>query len=294
MTDDRRGLTLAESGRTPSTLPRARRPRRGPLTAILVLALVAGVVWFAASALIRGAAKPVCTIRAAGMTETFTPEQTANAALITAIAVRRDLPARAATIAITTAYQESKIRNLRYGDRDSLGLFQQRPSQGWGTAEQVQDPVFSTNAFYDALVRIKDYETADITTIAQKVQRSAYPEAYRDHEGQGRVLASALSGWSPAGLTCELPAATRHAKPSVVAGDLAEQVGLKATTTADGLTVAAGSERQAWVVAQWAVARAEAYGITSVRIGDRVWDRSRGAAGWSDGAATTTIRIDLA
>jgi hypothetical protein len=259
----------------------------------VVLAIVAGVVWFGGSALLRGAAKPVCTIRAAGMTETFTPEQTANAALITAIALRRDLPPRAATIAITTAYQESKIRNLRYGDRDSLGLFQQRPSQGWGTAEQVQDPVFSTNAFYDALVRIKGYETADITTIAQRVQRSAYPEAYRDHEGQGRVLASTLSGWSPAGLTCDLQPATSHAKPAVVAADLAEQAGPTATTDAGGLTVTARTERQAWALAHWAVARAEAYGITSVRIGDRVWDRARGASGWSDGAATMTVRIAL-
>jgi hypothetical protein len=259
----------------------------------VVLAIVAGVVWFGGSVLLRGAAKPVCTIRAAGMTETFTPEQTANAALITAIALRRDLPPRAATIAITTAYQESKIRNLRYGDRDSLGLFQQRPSQGWGTAEQVQDPVFSTNAFYDALVRIKGYETADITTIAQRVQRSAYPEAYRDHEGQGRVLASTLSGWSPAGLTCDLQPATSHAKPAVVAADLAEQAGPTATTDAGGLTVTARTERQAWALAHWAVARAEAYGITSVRIGDRVWDRARGASGWSDGAATMTVRIAL-
>jgi Na+-transporting methylmalonyl-CoA/oxaloacetate decarboxylase gamma subunit len=260
---------------------------------LVVLALVAGAVWFVGSALLRGVAKPVCTIRAAGITETFTPEQAANAALITAIAVRRELPPRAATIAITTAYQESKIRNLRYGDRDSLGLFQQRPSQGWGTAEQILDPVFSTNAFYDALVRIKGYETEDITTIAQRVQRSAYPEAYRDHEDQGRVLASTLSGWSPAGLTCDLAPATTHAQPSTVAADLAEQTGSKATTSGGGLTVATGTDRQAWAIAHWAVARAEAYGITAVRIGDRVWDRTSGAAGWSKGVATTTVRIDL-
>jgi hypothetical protein len=296
MTHDRPGLTLAESGRSSSTaMPRTRRRRRRRhLALFVVLALVAGGAWFGGSALLRGAAKPVCTIRAAGMTETFTPEQTANAALITAIALRRDLPPRAATIAITTAYQESKIRNLRYGDRDSLGLFQQRPSQGWGTPEQILDPVYSTDRFYDELVKLKGYESADITTIAQKVQRSAYPEAYRDHEGQGRVLASTLSGWSPAGLTCDLPPAKRHAKASAVAADLAEQAGVTATASSGGLTVAGANDRQAWAVAHWAVARAEAYGITKVRIGDRVWDRAKGAAGWSDGAASTTIHIELA
>ncbi len=142
------------------------------------------------------------------MTETFDPEQTGNAALIAALSLKRDMPPRAATIALTTAIQESKIRNLRYGDRDSLGLFQQRPSQGWGTEEEILDPVYSTNTFFDALVKYKGYESADITTIAQKVQKSGFPEAYRDHEGEGRVLASTLTGHSPAGP--DLPARRRR------------------------------------------------------------------------------------
>ncbi len=174
----------------------------------------------------RASSSPKCTITAAGSTETFDPEQTGNAALIAALSVKRGMPPRAATIAITTAFQESKIRNLRYGDRDSLGLFQQRPSQGWGTAEQILDPVHATNAFYDALVKYQGYETADITKIAQRVQKSGYPEAYRDHEGQGRVLASNLTGHSPAGLTCRLDAVTTSVTPQRVASDLAEQMGV--------------------------------------------------------------------
>ena len=92
--------------------------------------------------------------------------------------MRRGLPARAASIALATAYQESKLRNLDHGDRDSLGLFQQRPSQGWGTAKQIQDPYYATNAFYDALVKIDGYQTMRITEAAQEVQRSGFPEAY--------------------------------------------------------------------------------------------------------------------
>ena len=83
----------------------------------------------------------------------ITGEQAENATLIAAIAIERGLPARAVSIALATAFQESKLTNIDYGDRDSLGLFQQRPSQGWGTAEQILDRVYATNAFYDALVR---------------------------------------------------------------------------------------------------------------------------------------------
>jgi hypothetical protein len=72
-----------------------------------------------------------CTAEVDGHTVEVDLEQAENAALITAISVRRGLPARAASIALATAYQESKLVNIDYGDRDSRGLFQQRPSQGW-------------------------------------------------------------------------------------------------------------------------------------------------------------------
>src|ERR1041384_6569779 len=80
-------------------------------------------------------------------------EQARWATLMAAIAQRRGLPPRATTIAIATAFQESKIHNLDYGDRDSAGLFQQRPSQGWGTRKQVRDPVYTIGRFYDGLVK---------------------------------------------------------------------------------------------------------------------------------------------
>ncbi len=295
MPSERHAATLNRSLQPAS--PRRRNRTRGRVALLAVLAVVGGAGWYGGTELIDAVRNPQCSVTAGGVTETFDPEQTGNAALITALSMKRGMPPRAATIALTTAYQESKIRNITYGDRDSLGLFQQRPSQGWGTEEQVLDPVHSTNAFYDALVKLKGYENADITQIAQEVQRSAHPELYRDHEGQGRVLASTLTGHSPAGLTCRLddPAeGATAATPAQVKADLTAQMGLSTAAAGDGvLTVTAPDQRVAWAVGHWAVARAEQYGATSVTVGERTWDRADGDDGWSEGTASPTVRITL-
>ena len=145
-----------------------------------------------------------CTATVDGRTVTLDPEQAENAALITAVAVDRGMPARAATIALATAYQESKLYNLESGDRDSLGLFQQRPSQGWGSREEILDPYYAANAFYDQLAKLDDYRSLRVTEAAQRVQRSGFPEAYADHEADARVLASALTGNSRRAFSCRL------------------------------------------------------------------------------------------
>jgi hypothetical protein len=143
-----------------------------------------------------------CTATAGGHTATLSIEQAENASIIAAVAERRGLPARAISIAIATAIQESKLRNLEGGDRDSVGIFQQRPSQGWGSPRQLNDPYYAANAFYDALVTVDGYQSMEITEAAQAVQRSAFPNAYADHADDGRAVASALSGYSPSALTC--------------------------------------------------------------------------------------------
>ncbi len=181
--------------------------RRGALTALVAVAalvVVAVVGWgvLRDTTLLPGSDR--CTATVEGSTTTLDLEQAENASLITAISVRRGLPARAASIALATAYQESDLRNVDFGDRDSLGLFQQRPSQGWGTQEQVQDPVYATNAFYDALAQVEGYDSMQITKAAQAVQRSAYPDAYADHEADARTLASALTGNSAAAFACDI------------------------------------------------------------------------------------------
>src|SRR5829696_2276626 len=94
----------------------------------------------------------------AGSPYSMSTEQAANAATIAAVAVKRELPVRAVAIALATALQESKLINLEYGGRDSLGLFQQRPSQGWGSPGQILDPRYAAAKFYDALVAVPGWE----------------------------------------------------------------------------------------------------------------------------------------
>lgn len=115
-----------------------------------------------------------CTLPATGVP--LTDEQIGNARTIAQVGYERGLPERAVVIALATAMQESRLRNLDYGDRDSLGLFQQRPSQGWGTPEQVQDPGYAAGIFYDRLVRVPGWETRPLGEASHAVQRSAFPE----------------------------------------------------------------------------------------------------------------------
>lgn len=152
-----------------------------------------------------------------GARRTLTPDQAQNAALIANIAVTRGLPDHAATVAIATAMQESRLTNLDYGDLDSLGLFQQRPSQGWGTAEQVSDMTYATNIFYDHLLQVPDWETIPVEDAAQEVQRSGYPELYAAWDAMARAWASGLTGERSAGVTCALEPATSSDADGLVA-----------------------------------------------------------------------------
>ena len=132
----------------------------------------------------------------------LTPEQAANVEAIAAVASERDLHPRAVVIALATAQQESRLRNLSYGDRDSLGLFQQRPSQGWGTQAQVQDPVYAAGRFFDHLVQTPGWDTGRLTDVAQAVQRSGFPEAYQQWEPMAAELAAALTSGGPRAFHC--------------------------------------------------------------------------------------------
>jgi len=257
------------------------------LPVVLVMVGLAGYLSY--TTLRTNFGDPSCRATALGRSVTFSPEQSANAATITAIALKRSLPARAATIANATAIVESKLRNVRFGDRDSLGLFQQRPSQGWGTEEQILDPVHATNSFYDALVKIDGYEAVEITKVAQEVQRSAFPEAYAEHEQEGRILASTLAGHSPGGIGCRLDAATVKTSSARIAAQLTAQLGVPAKAQGALVRVEGRSAQDAWAAGSWAVAHAEAYGITSITVGDRAWTRARGEEGWSWQAAAKPV-----
>ncbi|MET7650627.1 heavy metal transporter [Streptomyces sp. NPDC005486] len=186
---------------SPSPKRRGRLLRFG--AACMVLSGVAGYV--VVQYVTGGTGDPGCRVISGGgtgATYEFTPEQAVNAATIAAVGTDRAMPERAVAIALATALQESGLRNLTHGDRDSLGLFQQRPSQGWGTEKQVTDPAYAANIFYEHLAKVRDYTDLPLTVAAQRVQRSGYPEAYAKHEPDATVLAAALTGTSPATLTC--------------------------------------------------------------------------------------------
>lgn len=233
-----------------------------------------------------------CTATAKGESYVLAPDQTQNAALMTRIAQQRGMPARAATIAIATGFQESKLRNIDYGDRDSLGLFQQRPSQGWGTEKQIMEPVYSINKFYDGLAKIKGYETMEITKAAQKVQRSGFPEAYADHEPEGRAYASALSGYSPRAMTCRLkplPAAQLqdpNKSADMVNNGMTSAFDVTPTVTGSSITIPleaadlSGSPKMGWAMAHYALAHAQTWQIASITVDGYRWTRKDSQDGW--------------
>jgi hypothetical protein len=285
---------------------------------VVVLALLAVVGWVA----LRGKdvlpflAPDQCTARVGDHSVALDPSQARYAGLITAIAVERGLPARAASIALAAAYQESDLRNLRGGDRDSAGLFQQRPSQGWGTEDQVRDPVHATNAFYDALTKVDGYEELEITVAAQEVQRSGFPDAYADHEADARTLASALTGNSRRAFSCrlgdsdagptELKASGLTARADAVRRDLLARFpeqplggfapgGVSSGHTAgsahyDGRAidvmvrpVSPANRTRGWAIAQYLVSQADRLAIKTVIFDDRIWTAgSRSDDGWRD------------
>jgi hypothetical protein len=278
--------------RIPSkSIGRGKRRRRwvGRIVLPVIILMVGGAGFFAYTSFKANFGEPSCRATALGRSVTFTPEQSANAATITALALKRGLPARAATIANATAIVESKLRNLKFGDRDSLGLFQQRPSQGWGTEAQILDPIHATNAFYDALIKVDGYQSMAITKVAQEVQHSGFPQAYADHEEEGRILASTLAGHSPGGIGCRLNAATVSTPAATIAAQLTSELGVTATVEGDSVRATGASTQQAWAAGSWAVTHAEADGITAVTVGDRAWIRARGEDGWSWQAASKPI-----
>ncbi|WP_446750184.1 C40 family peptidase [Streptomyces sp. Ncost-T6T-1] len=119
-------------------------------------------------------------------------EQIPNAKTIQATGVAMNIPPRGQVVALATALQESGLRNLHYGDRDSLGLFQQRPSMGWGSATEVLDPVHASTKFYEGLKKVSGWESLSVTQAAQAVQLSGFPEAYAKWEPLATALQRAI------------------------------------------------------------------------------------------------------
>ncbi|MGW7566505.1 heavy metal transporter [Streptomyces tendae] len=296
--------------------PSPPRKRRGRLArsgaASMVLLAVAG--YLAVQYVTGGAGAPGCKVAGGTGDRTtyeFTPEQAVNAATITAVGTARKLPDRAVTIALATALQESALRNLDHGDKDSLGLFQQRPSWGWGTPEEIMDPAYAAGEFYDHLVKVPDYQELPLTVAAQRVQRSGFPDAYAKHEPDAELLAAALTGRSAATLTCDgRPGATQEKGPDAVRAALVRDFGHDVLRPA-GAEVGAGSAsprpaagsdertvtlpvtggsgsgpaeergRRGWQLAHWAVANASSLHIQRVTYAGREWTAGNTDSKWN-------------
>ncbi len=268
------------------------------LVVVLVAAVAAGLLLWRPSFL----SGPECTVpgdsanAAAVPTVELTVVQLQHASTINAVGLARGISEQGRIIAVATAYQESSLRNRTNGDRDSVGLFQQRPSQGWGTAEQIIDPVYSSGKFYDALLEVPDWQDMSLTEAAQAVQYSAFPDAYAKWEPQATTLVRGLSGTTVPDLTCSsgsrMPTSETQQRPPLTGTDAATPE-LTATLAAaqaelgglavdqvsdDGMTAtvdvtvpelaptAAGR-----TLAAWGVAHGIGMNVTEVAVQDRHW-----------------------
>lgn len=208
-----------------------------------------------------------CVVVAGATSYVLDLAQAANAATISAVSVRRGLSDHAVSVALATALQESKLHNLPYGDRDSVGLFQQRPSQGWGPRAKLLDPYYAASAFFAHLTRVPGWQTMSVAEAAQAVQRSADGSAYAAWEPEARSLARALTGEVGHGIACA------YGRPQSSAAGLA---GAMKRDLGPGATGVAVGTQAGWMTASWLVAQGAQYGIDSVTFQGEAWTRSSG------------------
>lgn len=181
-----------------------RLRRLGAMLTVPVLMLGAGGVYVLMTTMlssgtdsaILGGNSSSCsvTVRSPASTASLDQEQVANAKTIVQVGASLSVPPRGFVIAIATALQESNLRNIHYGDRDSVGLFQQRPSAGWGTVAELTDPSTSARKFYEALLKVSNWQAMPLTQAAQAVQRSAFPLAYAKWETLSQTLVNQMVG----------------------------------------------------------------------------------------------------
>lgn len=170
----------------------------GRLLALVTAAAVGVFLAVAGIAAIGGATSACMLPPSSGSASGYDTEQLHNAGIIVEVAHHRGLPIRAAVIAVATAMTESNLYNLgdlgEDNDHDSLGLFQQRPSKGWGTPEQIMKPAYAAGKFYDKLLTVANWQRLPLTVAAQAVQISAYPDAYAEHEPDATAIVAHTMG----------------------------------------------------------------------------------------------------
>ena len=270
-------------------------------TLVLVLGVAGYFVYAGLQRIIAPAPAPGCQAGTGVQALTLDTDQAEIAATIAGVAARHELPRRAVTIALAAALQESKLHNLGYGDRDSVGIFQQRPSQGWGPAVRLQDPVYATTKFFAALTRVHGYATMPVSKAAQDVQHSADGSAYAQWTDMAGQLAGYFTGLSPHGVSCWYTPPTRANLAGAVqrmaqtfgpAGRNAVVVRITTVRSESKNTrstaVVHAKRSAAWTVAGWLVAHAQSYGLSEVRYAGYTWKAANGSMGWQRQPAPST------
>ena len=274
-------------------MPRNRRT--GRLTLVLLAAAVAlgaGVyVAFRHVPAILGVTG--CTAGTGRAAVALDAEQAQIAATIAGVAHHRGMPPRALTGAYAPAMQETHLHDPDYGDLDSVGVFQQRPSQGWGPASKLIDPVYASTRFFRALAQIPGYRQMPVYKAAQAVQHSADGYAYQQYQPLAAHLTSAFTGASPRAVWC-WPAANAAGRAQLAPARRAivKAFGpLPVSRAASGgdppsLLVRASQPSLGWAVAAWLVTHAGTYRLHQVRYAGFQWPAPAGHTGWSKDAGT--------
>jgi len=262
----------------------ARRRRRPLLVAVVVIVVLAGAVISVRRAGSRQhASGPPCEASVGKASYPLSIDQAANATTIAAVGKQLGLPDHAVTVALAAALQESELHNLPGGDLDSLGLFQQRPSQGWGTVSQIMTPRYAALAFYRHLAVVRGWQVLSVTDAAQAVQHSAAPDAYAQWEPAARLLAEVLTGEVAAGLGCHFPKSGSRTIDGRLTQAVTDELG------APALGVAVPPAR-GWTVASWLVGHAQQYGIKSVVFSGQRWT-PKGRTWKTDSRGSPEIQI---
>lgn len=259
---------------------------------VIAIALAAVVVYGAVNHVPPIFSSSGCHVGTGQQAVTLQPDQAANAAVIAAVAHQRGMPRQAVTIAYAAAMQESHLHNFGFGDRDSVGIFQQRPSQGWGPAAKLRDPVYAATKFFTALKGVRGYRQMPVYRAAQAVQRSADGYAYVQYQRFAAGLTGAFTGKDPHAVWC-WPATTVSGKKTRPAKVAAARSGLvkafgpldvsQPGTAGDApsLLVRPGDGGTGWSVAAWLITHASEYRLHEVRYAGLWWRSSSARAGWA-------------
>jgi hypothetical protein len=272
-----------------------RRPRwRRVVVALAILVLICGGLAYAGYRIYQRVSValivPGCQVGTGASALPIDQDQAPIAATIAGVAARMGLPLRALEVGYATALQESKLTNPTYGDRDSVGVFQQRPSEGWGTAAELEDPEYASTAFFSALVKVPNYLGLPIDEAAQDVQHSADGSAYAQWDDTAEFLATSYVT-TPHAVACwYTPAANTKANPASAATGLVDVFGPTGAASDGAVLQSVSSGRSGldvqvrqengWAVANWLMANASTYGLTKVSYDGWEWSASLTETSW--------------